>query len=102
LRVKKTTASETAIMIFVRFPLRLKSPRKIAAKARTAKMMGKTGRANESSSEEEKVADYIQNGLKFPLPKNRIGELTAPLESFFNVSHIDYYVNAKKRKLKNK
>ena len=44
--------------------------------------------------ETEKVADYIQNGLKFPLPKGRIGELTAPLESFFNVSHIDYYTNS--------
>jgi hypothetical protein len=72
-----------------------------------AKHMRKLSNANTGANEnanvenaEEKVADYIQNGLKFPLPKSRIGELTAPLESFFNVSHIDYYTNPKKRKLK--
>ena len=74
--------------------------------AEAAKHMRKLGenknedQSNSESEKEEKVADYIQNGLKFPLPRSRIGELTAPLESFFGISHIDYYINPKKRKLK--
>ena len=82
--------------------LQLKRAEEAAKHMRKLEAENKNGAANENtnSEKEEKIADYIQNGLKFPLPKSRIGELTAPLESFFGVSHIDYYTNPKKRKIK--
>ena len=82
--------------------LQLKRAEEAAKHMRKLETENRNGAANENtdSEKEEKIADYIQNGLKFPLPKSRIGELTAPLESFFGVSHIDYYTNPKKRKIK--
>ena len=82
--------------------LQLKRAEEAAKHMRKLEAENKNGDVNENtnSEKEEKIADYIQNGLKFPLPRSRIGELTAPLESFFGVSHIDYYTNPKKRKIK--
>jgi len=50
--------------------------------------------------EEGEVSDYIQNGLKFPLPNKRKGELTVSLESFFNFNHTTCYSNLKTKKIK--
>jgi len=50
--------------------------------------------------ENEEVSEYIQNGLKFPLPNKRKGELTVSLETFFNFNHTTCYSNLKTKKIK--
>ena len=56
--------------------------------------------AQERAEEKTEVNKYIQDGLKFPLDKQRIGFLTLTLEKFFNVSINDYYENIKTKKFK--
>ena len=56
--------------------------------------------AQERVEERTAVDKYVQNGLKFPLDKQRIGFLTLTLEKFFNVSSNEYYSNVKKREFK--
>jgi hypothetical protein len=55
---------------------------------------------NIPDKEKEKVVDYIQDGLKFPLTENRKGHLTLILERFFDVKSSDCYSNLQKKKLK--
>ena len=50
--------------------------------------------------EEEEISEYIQNGLKFPLPNKRKGELTVTLETFFGLNHTLCYSNLKTKKPK--
>ena len=54
----------------------------------------------ERADEKTEVNKYIQDGLKFPLDKQRIGFLTLTLEKFFKVSLNDYYDNIKTKKFK--
>jgi hypothetical protein len=56
--------------------------------------------AQERVEERTDVDKYIQNGLKFPLEKQRIGFLTMALERFFSISINDYYENVKTKKFK--
>jgi hypothetical protein len=56
--------------------------------------------AQERAEEKTEVNKYIQDGLKFPLDKQRIGFLTLTLEKFFKVSLNDYYENIKTKKFK--
>jgi chemotaxis protein histidine kinase CheA len=56
--------------------------------------------AQERAEEKTEVNKYIQDGLKFPLDKQRIGFLTLTLEKFFKVSLNDYYDNIKTKKFK--
>ena len=56
--------------------------------------------AQERVEETTEINKYIQDGLKFPLDKQRIGFLTLALEKFFNVSLNDYYENVKTKKFK--
>ena len=56
--------------------------------------------AQERVEEKIGIDKYVQNGLKFPLDKQRIGFLTLTLEKFFHVSSNDYYSNIKKREFK--
>jgi hypothetical protein len=53
-----------------------------------------------TKEEEGEVSEYIQNGLKFPLPNKRKGELTVSLETFFNFNHTTCYSNLKTKKIK--
>jgi hypothetical protein len=48
----------------------------------------------------EKDSEYILDGIKFPLPENRMGHLPIILELFFNVTFTDCYSQLQKKKLK--
>ena len=62
--------------------------------------MAKIDNKSMSKNSSNEDTEYIQNGLKFPLPNKRRGELTAPLESFFNFNHLTCYSNTKTKKFK--
>ena len=56
--------------------------------------------AEETIEEKTGTDKYIQNGLKFPLDKQRLGFLTLSLEKFFHITSNDYYENMKTKKFK--
>ena len=55
---------------------------------------------NVKLEEDKDVSEYIQNGLKFPLPNKRKGELSVALETFFGFNHATCYSNLKTKKFK--
>jgi len=69
-----------------------------------AKLMAKMDEDKQKQTSPNKnktdVSEYIQNGLKFPLPPDRKGELPITLETFFNFNHTSCYSNLKTKKFK--
>jgi hypothetical protein len=65
-----------------------------------AKIEANTLNSASANKNKANVSDYIQNGLKFPLPPDRKGELPVTLENFFNFNHTTCYSNVKTKKFK--
>ena len=85
------------------FKLNKKGEIPLAQKKRieeAAKLMAKIENKSMPKNNTNEDTEYIQNGLKFPLPNKRRGELTVSLESFFNFDHLTCYSNPKTKKFK--